>query len=157
MANHRETGYLLIPVVPEQQLLYLRPPFWSKAAFWSAMKDNHALSCLPSCTLHNGWSLVRAGVFVRLSSCQFSLQRVSELAAFAVHSVLLISVKTEMHSLLPSALCWHEQMRRWMSAVSIKSPLISCEGVNTSQELLLFYSTLGECRKKWTCGAFIVQ
>lgn len=62
-----------------------------------------------------------------------------------------------MHSLLPSALRWHEQMRRWMSAVSIKSPLISCEGVNTSQELLLFCSALTECRKKWTCVAFIVQ
>lgn len=68
------------------------------------------------------------------------------------------SMKTEMHSLLPSALCWHEQIKRWMSAVSIKSPWISCEGVNTSQELLLFCSTLAECRKKWTCGvAFIVQ
>lgn len=154
MPNHRETGCLLIPV-PEQQLLYLRPPFCSKADLWSVMKDNYALSCLPIPSLHNGWSLVHAGVFVHLSSCQLSLQRASDLAAFAMHSVLLSEDWDPFPAAQCAVLAWADE--KMNLCMSIKSPLISCEGVNTSQELLLFCSTLAECRKKWICGvAFIV-
>lgn len=151
-----QRNWLLIDCCSWTTTTSSQPPFCSKAALWSVMKDNYALSCLPIPSLHNGWSLVHAGVFVHLRCASFHCR--GWVNWLPVPCIQFYSVKTEMHSPLPSALCWHEQMRRWMSVVSVKSPLISCEGVNTSQELLLFSFTLVECRKKWTCGvAFIVQ
>lgn len=113
---------------------------------------------LPIPSLRRGTtSLVCAGVFVHLAYCQFLLQRESERAAFAMHVALLDEDRCAyccpVHCTGMSI-----QWTGSMCIVGIKWPLISCNGVNTSQLLLLLCSTVMACRKKQACSAaFIVE